>query len=96
MWQSVKENPHSTRLVYQDTSNRVHKVRCLTIKVRYSSPYPITDPPQPNHVHGLAELVFQLYLKPNGNWAFEQAKQVLYTVDLSVQNPRGVPVRTMA
>ncbi|HEV7485299.1 MAG TPA: hypothetical protein VGQ65_06420 [Thermoanaerobaculia bacterium] len=80
--QTVHPNPKSSRPVYQDAKSAIHKIRCLTIKIRYNPTYPITDQPPPNCLHGLLELVLQFYQKPNAvGLSLELAKRVVLVSD---------------
>ncbi|MGE8498038.1 MAG: hypothetical protein ACN6O6_11060 [Pseudomonas sp.] len=36
-------HPRSTRPVYIDQQNQTQKIKCLTFKIRYSTPYPLTS-----------------------------------------------------
>jgi hypothetical protein len=80
--QNVYQNPNSSRPVYQNTQNVIHRIRCLSIKIRYNPTYPITDLPPQNCIHGLLDLVFQVYQKPNQNGlCLELAKRTLLVCD---------------
>jgi hypothetical protein len=80
--QIVYPNPNSSRPVYKNMQNVIHKIRCLSIKIRYDPTYPITDLPPQNCFHGLRDLVFQVYQKPHENdLCLELAKRTLLVCD---------------
>lgn len=76
----TKLNPNSTRPVYQAPSGHIHKIRCLTIKIRYNEAYLVDERMPPNQMSGLSEIVIQCYKKPTGSLAVETAKikKVIY------------------
>ena len=76
-------NPHSSRPVYQDVWGLIHQIRCLTIKVRYFPTYPLADPPPPNHIHGLEELLFQVFQSHHGGLTVELAKTKRLLFDMT-------------
>lgn|ERR1041385_2565077 len=92
--QRILKNPNSSRPVYQDTSGQIHKIRCLTIKIRYNPTYDLTDPPPPNHIHGLAEMLFQGFQNHLGQLTIQLVKTKRLTLDISQPNQIVVPVRT--
>ena len=69
-----KLNPNSTRPVYQTMGGQVHKIRCLTIKIRYEFPYFLLDAMPQNQMSCLSEIVVQVYRKTDGNLTTETAK----------------------
>jgi len=89
-----KLNPNSTRPVYQTMGGQVHKIRCLTIKIRYEFPYLLLDAMPQNQFSALAEIVVQVYRKTDGNLITEIAKlkKVIYDVT-DVNNIQAQVVR---
>ncbi len=58
-------HPKSTRPVFLDSSRYVNRIRCITFKIRYSSPYYLNDAVGPNRIKALDEIVLQYYKKGN-------------------------------
>ncbi|HYK36324.1 hypothetical protein [Alloacidobacterium sp.] len=77
-----KLNPNSTRPVYATAGGQIHKIRCLTIKIRYEDPYILLDVMPINQVSSLAEIVIQTYKKTDGSLITETAKvkKVIYDI----------------
>lgn len=78
-----KLNPNSTRPVYQTAGGQIHKIRCLTIKIRYEDPYLLLDAMPINQVSGLVEIVIQTYRKTDGSLITETAKVKKFIYDFS-------------
>lgn len=83
---SQKLNPNSTRPVYQTMGGQVHKIRCLTIKIRYEIPYILLDAMPANQISALWEIVVQVYKKTDGTLRTETAKVKKVIYDLSDMN----------
>ncbi|RTD84018.1 hypothetical protein EJO68_33315 [Variovorax atrisoli] len=54
-------NPHSSRMLVKDIHGHAGHLRCLTIKIRYASPYLTHKQSQPLNVIFLDEMVFQVH-----------------------------------
>lgn len=79
----VTTYPNSTRPVAVNALGGIQKVRCLTIKVRYDPPYPLSDAPLGNEAQALQYLVVQAY-NTGGGVSLKEAKASVLKVQFSV------------
>ena len=63
-------HPNSSRQLYLQTNDKFKRIRCLTVKIRYDTPYLLADACTFGHIRGLQEVLVQAFRK-EGQMAFD-------------------------